>query len=115
MKEDLRPMSNATERLLALNPVNFKWVNAEQRSDGFIAHELQEHLPEAVTGTKDATEEVIETVTAEDGTESQVTRTVPQLQGIDQSKLVPLLVKTVQEQQALIASLEERLCALETQ
>ena len=106
LKEDLQPISNATERLLALNPVNFRWINGQQRSDGFIAHELQEHLPEAVTGIKDATEEVTETVVAEDGTESEVTRTIDSLQGIDQSKLVPLLVKTIQELEARITALE---------
>jgi len=106
LKEDVQPISNATERLLAINAVNFRWIDGQQRSDGFIAHELQEHLPEAVTGEKDATEEVTETVTAEDGTESQVTRTEDLLQGVDQSKLVPLLVKTVQELEARITQLE---------
>ena len=106
LKEDLQPISNATERLLALNPVNFKWIDGQERSDGFIAHELQEHLPEAVTGEKDATTEVTETVVADDGTETEVTTTVPEMQGIDQSKLVPLLVKTIQELEARITALE---------
>jgi hypothetical protein len=106
LKEDLQPISNATERLLALNPVNFKWINGQQRSDGFIAHELQEHLPEAVTGTKDATAEVTEIVVAEDGTETEVTTIVPDMQGVDQSKLVPLLIKTIQELEARITALE---------
>ena len=106
LKEDLQPIDNATERLLALNPVNFKWIDGQQRSDGFLAHELQEHLPEAVTGEKDATTEVTETVVADDGTETEVTTTVPDMQGIDQSKLVPLLVKTIQELEARITALE---------
>ena len=106
LKEDLQPISYATERVLALNPVNFKWIDGQQRSDGFIAHELQAHLPEAVTGEKDATTEVTETVIAEDGTETEVTTTVPEMQGIDQSKLVPLLVKTIQELEARITALE---------
>ena len=106
LKEDLQPIVNATARVLALNPVNFKWIDGQERSDGFIAHELQAHLPEAVTGEKDATTEVTETVIAEDGTETEVTTTVPDMQGIDQSKLVPLLVKTIQELEARIAALE---------
>ena len=106
LKEDLQPIVNATARVLALNPVNFKWIDGQERSDGFIAHELQEHLPEAVTGEKDATTEITETIIAEDGTESQVTQTVPDMQGIDQSKLVPLLVKTIQELEARITALE---------
>jgi hypothetical protein len=106
LKEDIQPIANATARLLAIEAVNFRWIDGQQRSDGFIAHELQEHLPEAVTGEKDATEEVTETVVAEDGTESEVTRTIPALQGVDQSKLVPLLVKTIQELEARITALE---------
>ena len=106
LKEDIQPIANATARLLAIEAVNFRWIDGQQRSDGFIAHELQEHLPEAVTGTKDATEEVTETVVAEDGTESEVTRTIDALQGVDQSKLVPLLVKTIQELEARITALE---------
>ena len=106
LKEDIQPIANATERLLAINAVNFKWIDGQQRSDGFIAHELQEHLPEAVTGEKDATTEVTETVVADDGTETEVTTTVPEMQGIDQSKLVPLLVKTIQELEARITALE---------
>jgi len=106
LKEDIQPIANATARLLAIEAVNFRWIDGQQRSDGFIAHELQEHLPEAVTGTKDATEEVTETIVAEDGTESEVTRTIDALQGVDQSKLVPLLVKTIQELEARITALE---------
>ncbi len=106
LKEDIQPIANATERLLAIKAVNFKWIDGQQRSDGFIAHELQEHLPEAVTGEKDATTDVTETVVADDGTETEVTTTVPEMQGIDQSKLVPLLVKTIQELEARIAALE---------
>ena len=106
LKEDIQPISNATERLLAINAVNFRWIDGQERSDGFIAHELQEHLPEAVTGEKDATTEVTETVVADDGTETEVTATVPEMQGIDQSKLVPLLVKTIQELEARITALE---------
>ena len=90
LKEDIQPITNATERLLKLKPVNFKWIDGQQRSDGFIAHELQEHLPEAVTGEKDAVDE--------DGN--------IELQGIDQSKIVPLLVKTIQELEARLAALE---------
>jgi hypothetical protein len=91
LKEDLQPIANATSRLMALNPVNFRWVDGQQRSDGFIAHELAEAgLPEAVTGTKDAVDA--------DGN--------PEYQGIDQSKLVPLLVKTIQELEARITALE---------
>jgi hypothetical protein len=90
LKEDIQPIANATARLLAMNAVNFRWIDGQERSDGFIAHELQEYLPEAVTGTKDE-------VNSEGS---------PEYQGIDQSKLVPLLVKTIQELEARITALE---------
>jgi len=115
VKEDVQPMVSATERLLQLNPVNFKWKESDVRTDGFLAHEVDEIVPEAVVGEKDATEVRVDTVENEDGTTTEVESTVDSLQALDQAKLIPLLVKTVQEQQALIASLEERLCALETQ
>ena len=120
LKTDVQPMVGATARLKQLNPVNFEWISAGTRTDGFLAHEAQAVVPEAVTGTKDAMRDeeyevsaAIEEVTDEDGnvtTESadavMGTRSVPDLQGIDQSKLVPLLVKTIQELEARITSLE---------
>ena len=47
-------MTGATDRLKALNPVNFEWISSGERVDGFLAHEAQEVVPEAVSGTKDA-------------------------------------------------------------
>jgi len=94
LKEDIQPINNATATVLSLNPCNFKWKQGGARAIGFIAHELQELVPEAVTGEKDAM------VTDEDGNES------PEYQGVDQSKLVPLLVATIQELEARITELE---------
>tara|TARA_R100000544_G_C2177917_1_gene35432 strand:- start:50 stop:535 length:486 start_codon:yes stop_codon:yes gene_type:complete len=98
VKEDVQPMASATTTLLALNPVNFKWVSGDARTDGFLAHEVAELVPDAVVGEKDATEEV----TDDEG----VTTTVDSLQALDQAKLVPLLVKTIQELEARITALE---------
>ena len=98
VKEDVQEMEGATERLLQLNPVNFKWKGSEIRTDGFLAHEVDAIVPEAVVGVKDATEEV----TDDEG----VTTTVDSLQALDQAKLVPLLIKTIQELEARIAALE---------
>ena len=84
LKTDVQDMSSATARLLALKPRNFKWIAGDTRSDGFIAHEVSEVVPEAVVGEKDGTE----------------------IQLIDQSKLIPILVKTIQELEARIAVLE---------
>jgi hypothetical protein len=120
LKTDAQPMTGATARLKALNPVNFGWIADGTRVDGFLAHEAQEVVPEAVHGTKDAMMDeeyevsaAIEEVTDDDGnvtTEAadavMGTRSVPDMQGIDQSKLVPLLVKTIQELEARITALE---------
>jgi hypothetical protein len=54
LKTDAQPMSGASDRVLALKPVNFEWISSGERVDGFLAHEAQEIVPEAVTGTKDA-------------------------------------------------------------
>ena len=68
---------------------NFE-TDADTTVDGFLAHEVQSVVPEAITGTKDAIDE--------NGN--------PDYQGIDQAKLVPLLVKTIQELEARITTLE---------
>lgn len=99
LKENVTEITDATDRLKKLNPVKFNFISdADTTLDGFLAHEVQSIVPEAVTGTKDATEKY----TDEEGKEQ--TRVVPQ--GIDQAKLVPLLVKTIQELEARITALE---------
>jgi hypothetical protein len=121
LKEDDVPMTGATERVKALRPINFAWKVDGSRVDGFLAHEVQEIVPEAITGTKDAMRdeeyEVTPAVLDDDGnvvTEAVMgTREVPEYQGIDQSKLVPLLTKAIQEQQTLIESLTARITTLE--
>ena len=64
---------------------DFKWKTDESRSYGVMAHELQEVLPDAVSGEKDAEE----------------------MQGVDYSKIVPLLVKSIQELKAEIDELKK--------
>jgi hypothetical protein len=54
LKTDAQPMTGASARVLALKPVNFEWISSGDRVDGFLAHEAQEIVPEAVHGTKDA-------------------------------------------------------------
>ena len=121
LKEDLQLMSGASERVLALKPINFAWISTGERVDGFLAHELAEVIPEAVVGTKDGMRdeqyEVTAAVLDDNGmvvTEAVMgTRSVPDYQGIDQSKLVPLLTAALQEALTKIASMETRLAALE--
>jgi hypothetical protein len=111
LKTDAQPMTGASDRVLALKPVNFEWISSGERVDGFLAHEAQAVVPECVTGTKDAMRDEEYEVTAaveatydEDGNELTAaveavmgTRSVPDYQGIDQSKLVPLLTAALQE------------------
>ena len=114
LKTDAQPMTGATDRLKQLNPVNFEWIADGTRVDGFLAHEAQAVVPEAVTGAKDAMRdeeyEVTPAVLDDNGnitTEAVMgTRSVPDYQGIDQSKLVPLLVATIKELEARITALE---------
>jgi hypothetical protein len=127
LKTDVQQMTGASARVQALNPVNFEWLSDGSRVDGFLAHEAQEVAPEAVSGTKDAMRDEEYEVTAaieatydDDGNELTPavdavmgTRSVPDYQGIDQSKLVPLLTAALQEALAKIDTMETRLSALE--
>jgi len=108
LKTDVQSMTGATDRVKLLKPCNFEWIVDGTRVDGFLAHEAQEVVPESVTGTKDAMRDEEYEVTAATDTEAAVmgTRSVPDLQGIDQSKLVPLLTATIQELITRIEALE---------
>ena len=116
LKKDVIPMSGATERVMALKPVNFAWIVDDSRVDGFIAHEIQAVVPECATGTKDAMRDEEYEVTPETETTAAVmgTRSVPDHQGIDKSKLVPLLTAALQEALTEIAALKVRVAALES-
>ena len=121
LKTDAQPMTGASARVQALNPVNFEWIVDGTRTDGFLAHEAQAIVPEAVTGTKDAMMdqeyEVTPAVLDENGTTTTEavigTRSVPDYQGIDQSKIVPLLTAALREALTKIDDMETRLAALE--
>ena len=118
LKENLDYTWDATTRLKQLKPVRFNWIADETNTliDGFIAHEVQSVVPEAVTGIKDATH------TAEEANESIIVDEGDiKAQQMDASKLIPLLVKAMQEQQALIEAqattitdLTARITALES-
>ena len=114
LKENVVPMSGSIDRLKQLKPSRFNFIaDADKTVDGFLAHEASEVVPECATGTKDAMmdEEYEVTPAVMDGetvvTEAVMgTRSVPDYQGIDQSKLVPLLVASLQEAVAKIEALE---------
>jgi hypothetical protein len=91
LKENVVPIENAVARIDSLNPVRFNFTSDPTKTvDGFLAHEVTPVVPEAITGEKDAVDA--------DGN--------PVYQGIDQAKLVPLLVAAVQELSARVAELE---------
>ena len=119
LKENVVPMTGSIDRLKQLKPSRFNFIaDADTTVDGFLAHEAGEVVPECVSGEKDAmrTEEYEVTPAVMDG-DTVVTeavmgeREVPDYQGIDQSKLVPLLVASLQEAVARIEVLESQLGA----
>ena len=153
LKENVVGLTGATDRVKALKPSRFNFISEPDATvDGFLAHEAQAVVPEAVHGTKDAmideeyevtpavyedvitpAVEAVEAVLDEDGvviteaveavaatTESVLvteavmgTRSVPDMQGIDQSKLVPLLTAALQEALTRIETLEAAVTALQ--
>ena len=123
LKENVTPLDNASDRLKQIPVHRFNFIaDPDTTVDGFLAHEVQAIIPEAVTGAKDAMRdeeyEVTPAVLDDDGnvvTEAVMgTRSVPDYQGIDQSKLVPLLTAALQEALTKIEDLEARVTALET-
>ena len=101
LKENVVPMTGATERLKQLNPVTFDWINSGESSEGFLAHEVGAIVPISTSGTKD---EVYDEAGADDNPNVNVGD--PKYQSVDPAKLVPLLVKTIQELEARITQLE---------
>jgi hypothetical protein len=97
LKENVASLTGAVNRVNNLNPVRFNFMGDSNTVDGFLAHEAQSVVPEAVTGIHDAVD----------------SNGDPEYQGIDQSKLVPLLVAAIKEQQTTIQSLQTRIEALE--
>ncbi len=91
LKENVVDIADGITRVKQLSPKRFNFIiNADKTVDGFLAHEAQAVVPEAVTGEKDGEE----------------------MQGIDQAKLVPLLTAALQEAIAKIETLETEVAAL---
>jgi hypothetical protein len=90
LKEDLQDF-NGLDKVSKIPVYDFKWKTDDSRSCGVMAHELQEVLPQAVVGEKDAEE----------------------MQQVDYSKIVPLLIKAIQELKADNDSLKARIETLE--
>ena len=98
LKENVQDMTGAIDRVKQLLPKRFNFkTDADTTVDGFLAHEAQTIIPEAVHGEKDAVDDNGDAV----------------MQGIDQSKLVPLLTGALKEAIAKIEALETRVATLE--
>jgi len=115
LKENVSYDWDATTRLKQLKPCRFNWISDETNTleDGFLAHEVSTAVPNAVTGEKDAmipavlyeeTDQEVIDGTAQVGDIKEEEKINPQQ--VDHSKLVPLLVKTIQELEARITELE---------
>ena len=118
LKENMVAITDGIDRVKQLQPKRFNFIEFPKNTvDGFIAHEAQAVVPEAISGVKDGTEEqeyeVKPAVVDEEGnlTKEAVmgTHTVPKYQAIDQSKLVPLLTAALQEAIGEIETLKQRL------
>jgi hypothetical protein len=92
LKENVQPMTGALAKVLALNPVTYTWKRTQTSGQGFIAHELQAVIPDAVTGAKDDVDD--------EGN--------PRYQGVDTSHMVATLVAAIKELTARVAVLEAR-------
>ena len=97
LKEVLEPLPNGLDRLNQLKPIKFKWKEQGYNAEGFLAHEVAEVFPEAVSGEKDAVNKDGEIVG----------------QQMDYGRITPLLVKAIQEQQTIIDDLKSRIETLE--
>ena len=108
LKENVVGITSAITRLKTLKPSRFNFkIDPSVTVDGFLAHEVTA-VPEATTGTKD------QVATADDVTSGIATAVGdPIYQGIDQSKLVPLLTAALQEAITKIETLETKVAALE--
>ena len=92
LKESVQPLVGGLARVNALKPSVYNWKSDGSTGEGFLAHELAEIVPIAVTGEKDAVRK--------DGS--------IEAQGVDLSKLVPILVTAIQELTARVQTLEAK-------
>jgi len=98
LKENIAPMTGALAKVSQLKPCTYTWKADGVAGQGFIAHELQSVVPDAVSGEKDAVNE--------DGT--------IKAQGIDTSFLVATLTAAIQELKATVDAQAARIAALES-
>jgi hypothetical protein len=142
LKQSEENITDGITRIKQLKPYKFNWKSnpSANKVDGFFAHEVQSVIPEAISGTKDATETLQKVVLSASGdvvrtnieqadwthgkteeggeiyasnTTWEATKQIIKPQGIDQSKLVPLLTAALKEAITEIESLKARVTTLE--
>jgi hypothetical protein len=96
LKENIAPMTGALATVAKLKPVTYNWKIDGVDGQGFIAHELQAVVPDAVTGEKDAVD----------------AKGKPIYQGIDTSFLVATLTAAIQELKTELDSVKAELQTL---
>jgi hypothetical protein len=98
LKENITEITDGISRVKQLNPSRFNFIaDPDKTVDGFIAHEVQDIVPEAVSGEKDAVDL--------DGN--------PKYQGVDYGRITPLLTAALKEAIEKIEMLEARIAVLE--
>tara|TARA_R100001443_G_scaffold117003_1_gene139490 strand:+ start:493 stop:1818 length:1326 start_codon:yes stop_codon:yes gene_type:complete len=122
LKENVTNITNGITKVKQLAPKRFNFIaDPDTTVDGFIAHETQAVVPEAVSGVKDGVEiwneadDLPDNVSVGDNKLDADGNTIPVMQGIDQAKLVPLLTAALQEAIAKIETLETKVAALEAE
>ena len=138
LKENEVSISDGITRIKQLKPYKFNFkIQPDKTVDGFFAHEVSSIVPEAITGTKDATETLQKVVLDSSGnivafnveqskwtqgktdgeyannTTWETSKEIIKPQNIDQSKLVPLLTAALKEAVTKIEALEARVTTLE--
>jgi Chaperone of endosialidase len=98
LKDNVVLMTGALDKIAQLKPVTYTWKVDGSAGQGFIAHELQEIVPDCVTGEKDAVDK----------------EGKPVYQGVDTSFLVATLTASIQELKSIVDAQAERIAVLET-
>lgn len=97
LKENVVPLTGALAKVTQLKPCTWTWKENQEEGQGFVAHELAEVIPQAVTGEKDAIDE----------------KGNPKYQGVDTSFLVATLTAAIQDLSAKLDEANARIAALE--
>ena len=104
-KENLVNITDGITQVKALKPYRFNMIGTpDVIRQGFLAHEVQEILPEAVSGVKDG-------IAAED--DGLHKKGEPIYQGLDYGRLTPILTAALKELIAEVDTLKTKVAALE--